>query len=221
MKKDNLRIKEIITIDDIRRVIESIVSSYFTGDEYTPYYCDMAKTMAIAVNFTDGISFDKDDDIWVLSKTDKDLSNVVDTILKNDYYKDMMEFIDKCVTDKVDFIKQSIIHSHRDMDKIIEFCDVVIDSFKNFANLNLKNVSDIDMESVRNIISEIQDKGITVENISDAIKNAVGFDIDSASAEIIDDLKLQLKEKDEQIKQLSEKKVAKISSKKKMVKTDE
>lgn len=204
-----IKIKEVISVDDIRRVIESIVNSYFVNGEYTPYYAEIAKTMAIAVNFVEGVTFDKKDDIYALCKTDEKLFNII-KVLENDHYKSTMEFVDKCVADKVDFMKQSIIHSHRDMDKIIEFFDVIIDSFENFSKLDLKNISNSDIELVRSIMNEIQDKGISVESIAEAVKNAVAFDMDKASAEIIDDLKSQLKEKDKLIQELTE-----ISSKRK------
>lgn len=51
MIKNNLRIKENITLMDQVNAIEFISEYYFQNGRYTPYYAKTAETIAIAIIF--------------------------------------------------------------------------------------------------------------------------------------------------------------------------
>ena len=72
------------------------------------------------------------------------------------------------------------------MNKIIEFCNVVIDSFENFSKLDFNQMTNEDMKNGLEIMKKLSDKEFTTDTLSEVIKDAVGFDMDKATAEIID-----------------------------------
>lgn len=78
MELNNPKIKKDITLTDKVKVIESIVSSYFTNGIYTPYYAEQAKVIAIAYNFLEGVTFDDDDRVYDLVNSDEKLSSLID-----------------------------------------------------------------------------------------------------------------------------------------------
>ena len=149
MKKGKIEIKKNITMVDKVNAINLIVSSYFTDGEYTPYYSDMAQVMAVITYFIEGIEFENDEDIYTAVMQDEELVDIVHDVL----FDDDMIFVKDNAKDKVEFIKQKIIHSHADMDKIIEACNVIIDSLENFSKLNIKEMKkeDLQKKSIKNI----------------------------------------------------------------------
>ena len=183
MKKDNFRIKENITMVDKVNAINLIVSSYFTNGEYTPYYSKMAEVMAVITYFFEGIEFEDDEDIYHAVMQDEDLADFVHDIL----FEDDMMFIKENARDKVEFLKQQIIHSHADTDKIIEACNVIIDSLENFSKLNIKEMKKEDMQNASIVLEKLaSNDNLTPEVISNVLKDAVGFNMDKATEEIID-----------------------------------
>ena len=105
-----------------------------------------------------------------------------------------MAFVMKNVKDKVDFIKQKIIHSHADMDKIIEACNVIIDSLENFSKLDLTELSKEDIKNASSIMKKIASGEITVDSLSSALKEAVGFKMDEAMSEILNAKNAEIRE---------------------------
>lgn len=190
MKKNNIRIKENITWDDIVDAIERIVASYFIGDTYTPYAAEISKTVVAVQFFVEGIEFEEDEKIYTYVTNDDEVMRVLNMF----YTSKVWAFILKNVKDKVDYIKQERIHSHRDVDKIIEFCDVVIDSLENFSKLNIGQVNKDDFEAGLKIMRQLGDKEFTVENLSKALKDAVEFNMDDATAEILDAKNAEIRE---------------------------
>ena len=182
MKKNNARIKANITMIDKINAIKYIVSSYFTDGEYTPYYSEMAQVIAVVTYFMEGIEFEEGDDIYSSIVQDEEVLNIVTGIISDEE----MSFVMKNVEDKVDFLKQQIIHKHADMDKIIEFCNVVIDSLENFSKLNMNQMKPDDMEKAMKVINKLAEKDFTADDLSNALKDAVGFEMDKATEEIID-----------------------------------
>ena len=183
MKKGKIEIKKNISIVDKVNAINLIVSSYFTNGEYTPYYYDMAQVMAVVTYFIEGIEFDEGEDIYDAVMQDEELVDIVHDVLFDD---DMM-FIKENARDKVEFLKQQIIHSHADTDKIIEACNVVIDSLSNFSKLNIKEMKKEDMQNASVALEKLASTdNLTPETLSDVLKNAVGFNMDKATEEIID-----------------------------------
>ena len=194
MKKGKIEIKKNISMVDKVNAINLIVSSYFTNGEYTPYYSDMAQVMAVVTYFIDGIEFENDEDIYTAVMQDEELSDIVHDVL----FEDDMIFIKNNAIDKVEFLKQQIIHSHADTDKIIEVCNVIIDSLENFSKLNIKEMKKEDMQNASIVLEKLaSNNNLTPEVISNVLKDAVGFKMDKAAEEIID-------AKNEQIRGLKE-----------------
>ena len=190
MKKNNVRIKDNITLTDKINAINGIVSCYFTDGEYTPYYSEMAQVIASVTYFMEGIEFEDGDDIYSSVIKDEEILNIVDDIITGED----MTFVMKNVKDKVDFIKQQIIHSHADMDKIIEVCNVIIDALENFSKLDLTELSKEDIKNASSIMKKIASGEITVDSLSSALKEAVGFKMDDAMSEILDAKNAEIRE---------------------------
>ena len=190
MKKDNARIKANITMIDKINAIKSIVSSYFTDGEYTPYYSEMAQVIAVVTYFMEGIEFEDGDDIYSSIVQDEEVFNIVKELLCDEE----MSFVMKYVEDKVEFLKQQIIHKHADMDKIIEFCNVVIDALENFSKLKINQMKPEDMDKAMKVINKLAEKDFTADDLSNAIKDAVGFEMDKATEEIIDAKNAEIRE---------------------------
>lgn len=207
MKKTDVRIKDITLADQIN-AIERIVSSYFVDGDYTPYYANQALIIAIVDNFIDGVEFEEEDNLFEIAQTDEDIKPLVEKFLtvpkkrdKSGYYG-ITTFIMDCVKDKVEFMKQSVIHNTGKMQKITEFCDVMIDAFSNFANLVTNKMSPEQMEEATKLMTKLAESNMTKEDFSSIIKESVGFDMDKASEEIIDSKNKQLRRKNERIDEL-------------------
>lgn len=203
MIKENMRIKENITLMDKVNAVESIVASYFQGGDYTSYYAEMSEIIAIVTYFMEGIILEKDDSIYELYEKDDELRELVDRFIPDDHLvnldipeAEIMRWIRNQVRDKVEYIKENIIHNTPDLDTIVEAANVIIGTLSNFSKLNLSAMSPEDIELGRTVMKKIADSGIEVtpESITEIIKDAVDFDIDEASAEIIDTLKVENKE---------------------------
>lgn len=195
MKKDNVRIKTNISLADKINAIEGIVSSYFTSGEYTPYYAGMAEVVAIATFFIEGLEFEKDESIYNSVISDKKLMELVSMFYNTRLNTgEVMVFVREQVKDKVDFVKQQVIHNHNDMNKIIDSCNVIIDSLSNFSKLDLSQINKEDMEVGFKVMKQLADKNFTTDDLSKAIKDAVAFDMDKATAEIIDAKNAEIRE---------------------------
>ena len=129
-----------------------------------------------------------------LNKYDVIRIDLADIRSRRENPEETLDYIDEMVADKVDFIKQSIIHGHDDMNKVIEFCNVVIDSFENFSKLDFNQMTNEDMKNGLEIMKKLSDKEFTTDTLSEVIKNAVGFNMDKATAEIIDAKNAEIRE---------------------------
>ena len=199
MKKGKIEIKKNISIVDKVNAINLIVSSYFTDGEYTPYYSDMAQVMAVITYFIEGIEFEEGEDIYDAVMQDEELNDMVHDIL----FEDDMIFVKDNAKDKVEFLKQKIIHSHADMDKIIEACNVIIDSLENFSKLNIKEMKKEDMQNASIVLEKLaSNNNLTPEVISNVLKDAVGFKMDEATEEILDSKNEQIRGLKEENKEL-------------------
>ena len=72
--------------------------------------------------------------------------------------------------------------------------DRVIDSFENFSKLNLSQISQEDMETGLNIMRQLSEKDFSKDDIADVIKKAANFDMDKATAEIVDAKNAEIRE---------------------------
>ena len=199
MKKGKIEIKKNISMVDKVNAINLIVSSYFTDGEYTPYYSKMAEVMAVVTYFIEGIEFEEGEDIYDAVMQDEELVDIVHDVL----FDDDMIFVKDNAKDKVEFLKQKIIHSHADMDKIIEACNVIIDSLENFSKLNIKEMKKEDMQNASIVLEKLaSNDNLTPEVISNVLKDAVGFKMDEATEEIIDAKNEQIRGIKEENKEL-------------------
>lgn len=208
MKKTDVRIKDI-TLNDQIAVIERVVDSYFVDGDYTPYYAEQALIVAIVDNFIEGVEFEKDEDLFFIANTDEDIKTLVDKFLtepkkkENNNYYGITTYIIDCVKDKVDFMKQSIIHNTGDMQKITEFCDVMIDAFSNLANMVTNRMTPEQMNDAITVMKKFADSDMTKDDIINIMKESVDFDMNKASNIIINAKNEQLKEKDKRINELA------------------
>lgn len=226
MIKDNMRIKESITLQDRINVIETIVSFYFMDGDYTPYYKDEGEISAVIRNFIDGIEFEKGESVFSAYYNDEDLRKLVNMFILKPVDKepeseedkriqnsirelyDMMEVIREYVADKVEFEKQKYLHANPDLDKIVMAADTIIDSFENFSRMNFEILTPENLEKAQRIFNKISESGFefTAENIVNVIRDASSFDMDEATKEIVDAKNSEIRELKEKIKKLESKK---------------
>lgn len=226
MLKDNMRIKESITLQDRINAIETIVSFYFMDGDYTPYYKDEGEISAVIRNFIDGIEFEKGESVFAAYYNDEDLRKLVNVFILKPVFEDtddeeekktqdsirecynMMEIIREYVKDKVEFEKQKYLHANPDLDKIVMAADTIIDSFENFSRMNFEILTPENLEKAQRIFNKISESGfeLTTENIINVIKDASSFDMDEATKEIIDAKNTKIRELKEKIEKLESKK---------------
>lgn len=222
MLKDNMRIKESITLQDRINAIETIVSFYFMDGDYTPYYKDEGEISAVIRNFIDGIEFEKGESVFsayyndenlrklvnmfILKPVDKEPESEEDERIQNSIRElyDMMETIREYVADKVEFEKQKYLHANPDLDKIVMAADTIIDSFENFSRMNFEIFTPENLEKAQKIFNKISESGfeLTAENIINVIKDASSFNMDEATKEIVDAKNSEIRELKEKIKKL-------------------
>ena len=207
MKKDNVRVKNDITIVDEITAIESMVSYYFTDNEYTPYYADMAKVTVIADNFLDGVEFESEDYIYQLVMENDDIYECVKKFLEIPTSQDKesvdcyvrMEKIMKQVDDVVEFKKQKLIHNSDAFAIVGDMCLVVKDMLDDYAKNN---------EIAQKFISDLQESGITEETLTNAVRNAADqfkipeSEIIEGQRKRIAEQQTQLQEKEAEIQDL-------------------
>lgn len=177
MELNNPRIKKDITLSDKIKVIESIVSSYFTNGIYTPYYAEQAKVIAIAYNFLEGVTFDDDDRVYDLVNSDEKLSSLIDKFMKpqtskiGQKYNAIMDEIEMAVKDKLDFEKRRIIHNTDAFSIVGDMCTVLADVLNNLGNIS-QVMTPENIEAAKSFASAIQDGNITEESLTNAVRNA-------------------------------------------------
>lgn len=226
MLKDNMRIKESITLQDRINAIETIVSFYFMDGDYTPYYKDEGEISAVIRNFIDGIEFEKGESVFSAYYNDENLRKLVNMFILKPVFEDtddeeekktqdsirecynMMEIIREYVKDKVEFEKQKYLHANPDLDKIVMAADTIIDSFENFSRMNFEILTPENLEKAQRIFNKISESGFefSTENIINVIKDASSFNMDEATKEIVDAKNSEIRELKEKIKKLESKK---------------
>lgn len=222
MIKDNMRIKESITLVDKVNAIETIVSFYFMNGDYTPYYKDEGEISAVIRNFIDGVEFEKGESVFAAYYNDEDLRKLVNVFILKPVFEDtddeeekktqdsirecydMMEIIREYVADKVEFEKQKYLHTNPDLDKIVMAADAIIDSFENFSRMNFEILTPENLEKAQRIFNKISESRFefTAENIINVIKDASSFNMDEATKEIVDAKNSEIRELKEKIKKL-------------------
>lgn len=177
MELNSPKIKKDITLSDKVKVIESIVSSYFTNGIYTPYYAEQAKVIAIAYNFLEGVTFDDDDRVYDLVNSDEKLSSLIDKFLKpqttkiGQKYNTIMDEIMEAVKDKLDFEKQRMIHNTDAFSIVGDMCVALAEILHNFSNMS-QIITPENIEAAKSFALAIQEGNITEETLTNAVRNA-------------------------------------------------
>lgn len=200
MIKENLKIKEVTLTDKIH-AIDFISQKYFFEGKYTPYYADMAEIIAVGSYFVEGYTLEtvelpdgstEEENIYDLYRTDNDFRKMIDQFVNYDFPStdaaEIMEDVRKHVRDKVDFVKQQIIHSNPDLDIIVEAANVIIESLANFSKLNIEQLTPEMVKTCASVMRKLDSSNIklTPEFIADVVRDAADFDFDEASKKIID-----------------------------------
>ena len=200
MIKENLRIKEVTLADKIH-AIDFISQKYFFEGKYTPYYTDMAEIIAVGSYFIEGYTLEtvelpdgsaEEENIYDLYRTDNDFRKMIDQFVNYDFPStdaaEIMEDVRKHVRDKVDFVKQPIIHSNPNLDIIVEAANVIIESLANFSKLNIEQLTPEMVKTCASVMRKLDSSNIklTPEFIADVVRDAADFDFDEASKKIID-----------------------------------
>lgn len=213
MKKNNVRIKENISFVDIITAIESIVPQYFTYNEvtgeteYTPYYSEMAIKIAMVKYFMEGVEFEDNDNVYELIISDGEIVNCINQFYytSNEKLVNIIDMVTSNVEKIVDFKKEKLIHEDNDMKEYFasmsnmfnsfeDFLNVMVNSFRTFSNLDLSKITPEMMEMAQKFAIGLKDKNITPDILTDVIKDAVAFDMDKVSVDIIDSKNKQIKE---------------------------
>lgn len=216
MIKENLRIKEVTLADKIH-AIDFISQKYFFEGKYTPYYTDMAEIIAVGSYFIEGYTLEtvelpdgsaEEENIYDLYRTDNDFRKMIDQFVNYDFPStdaaEIMEDVRKHVRDKVDFVKQQIIHSNPNLDIIVEAANVIIESLANFSKLNLEQLTPEMVKTCASVMRKLDSSNIklTPEFIADVVRDAADFDFDEASKKIIDGKNEQIENLKEENKEL-------------------
>lgn len=83
MIKNEVRIKENISLTDRIQAIERIVASYFTENDegevqYTPYFLKLSQILSIVFHFIEGVEFDDSEDIYDIAMNDHEIRSLID-----------------------------------------------------------------------------------------------------------------------------------------------
>lgn len=195
-----MKLKESLTLTEKVMAIKNIVSSNFMDDDYTPYYDKLGRITAIIRYFIDGIELEDDDKLLELYDSDKELRDMVDSILKGNINNDTLEddwlFVMMQAADKIDFMKRKLIHHNYDLEKIVDAANVIIDSLENFSKLQLSKLTPEMIQTGMTVMKKLADNNVELnqETISSIIKDAVAFDMDKATADIIDSKNEEIRE---------------------------
>lgn len=192
MKKNNVRIKENITLVDKINAYEDIVSSYFVDGEYDPYYSIVGQETAIITYFIEGIELEDSDLVDECISNDEELQMIIKTVCDSSAMHEVMDM----VKDKVDFMKQRIIHSRPNLDTIVEAANIIIDSLDNFSKMDFSIMSQENIELAKNVMTKINDSNVelTQESLTEIIKNATGFEMNDEIKNIIDEKNKEIRE---------------------------
>ena len=197
MKKNNIKIKEVIDVtfsDKVNAILE-IASSCFVNDMYTPYYREMAEIIAIATSFIEGLEFEENESIYTEVIKDPQVMNLVKLFYNptTEIYN-IMEYVNGQADDIINFEKQKLIHKNKDMSKIVEVCNIIIDSFDNFSKLNIGQMTKEDMNVAIDVMKKLSETNFTKEDLSEVLKNASKFNMDKATEEIIEAKNSEIRE---------------------------
>lgn len=205
MKITELKIKENITPDIIAQAIEYISNSCFIGGTYNPYYMGFAERLAIVQYFLDGIEFEEGDSLFVISELDE-VKKLIKKFFGDKKFSEqaaLMEEVRENVKEVVEFKKQRLIHGADAIESIAQKFDRFDDMLEglyvavdNLSKINFSEINTDDVDIAKKILEKLAASNFELneQSIANIIKNAVDFDIDKASQEIIDAKNAEIEE---------------------------
>ena len=200
MKKTDMKLKESLTLTEKVMAIKNIVSSNFMDDDYTPYYDKLGRITTIIKYLIDGIELEDEDNLLELYNSDNEMRDMVDSVLHghidNNTLEDDWLFVMMQAADKIDFMKRKLIHHNYDLEKIVDAANIIIDSLENFSKLQLSELTPEMIQTGMTVMKKLADNNVELnqETISSIIKDAVAFDMDKATADIIDSKNEEIRE---------------------------
>ena len=112
MKITELKIKENVEPDVIAEAIEFIANSCFVNGGYNPYYQSFAERMAVVRYFLDGIEFDENDSLFIISELDE-IKKLVNRFFADEKFSDsarLMNVVRSNAEKIIEFRKERLIH---------------------------------------------------------------------------------------------------------------
>ena len=116
-----------------------------------------------------------------------------------------MNFVKSNVNEIVELKKQQLIHGddkfrHKlalwceSVEKISYFFEAIGDALYNFSKLDLKLLNPENSQLIKDVLLKLKDSNMTEKSITNIIKGVVGFDMDKAAQDIINDKNKQIVE---------------------------
>ena len=198
MNITELKIKENVEPDVVAEAIEFIASSCFVNGGYNPYYQSFAERMAVVRYFLDGIEFDENDSLFVISEID-DVKKLVNRFFTDEKFSDsakLMKVVRSNAEKIIEFRKERLIHGADALeliatriDEVGKFINDLDIALGNLVNLDLSNMTQEDIENGRKLVEKMANGDVV-----QVLKEAANFDIDGATQEIIDAKNKQIEE---------------------------
>lgn len=210
MNITELKIKENVDPDVIAEAIEFIANSCFINGGYNPYYQSFAERMAVVRYFLDGIEFDENDSLFIISEIDE-IKKLVNRFFADEKFSDsarLMNVVRSNAEKIIEFRKERLIHGADALElianRIDEFGKFISDldvALGNLVNLDLSNMTQDDIENGRKLVEKMANGDVV-----QVLKEAANFDIDSATQEIIDAKNAEIEKLKTEISAIKDKK---------------
>lgn len=210
MNITELKIKENVEPEVIAEAIEFIANSCFVNGGYNPYYQSFAERMAVVRYFLDGIEFDENDSLFIISEIDE-IKKLVNRFFVDEKFSDsakLMSVVKSNAEKIIEFRKERLIHGADALElianRIDEFGKFISDldvALGNLVNLDLSNMTQDDIENGRKLVEKMANGDVV-----QVLKEAANFDIDGATQEIIDAKNAEIKKLKAELSAIKDKK---------------
>lgn len=187
MKVKNPRIKKNISLVDKINVIENTILYAFNDGKYTPYYIDLGLRTSIAEFLLDGVTFEKDDDIYNLTLTSKKIKPLVDKFYSDErvdeetiYCMDIKSDIDAQIEDIMEVEKQAFIHKSDSLEILYNGLNMLIENVLNaveYFNRQTSVLTSDDIANASKLMSSISDGTISRDAIAEIVRKAIDFKV--------------------------------------------
>ena len=210
MNITELKIKENVEPDVIAEAIEFIANSCFVNGGYNPYYQSFAERMAVVRYFLDGIEFDENDSLFIISEIDE-IKKLVNRFFVDEKFSDsarLMSVVRSNAEKIIEFRKERLIHGADALeliatriDEVGKFINDLDIALGNLVNLDLSNMTQEDIENGRKLVEKMANGDVV-----QVLKEAANFDIDGATQEIIDAKNAEIEKLKTEISAIKDKK---------------